>query len=107
MRESNEEVGILLEEHTVLGVLPLVYARTHPVRVAPFVFQLKNSVEIHSNIEVATAFWVPINELENRPVVKSKVKVEGGVLIVDSYVYKEDVIWGLTFRIINLLLDRK
>ena len=83
-----------------------MYARTHRVKVAPFVFQLKNSVEIHPNNEVATAFWVPISELEKSPVIRSKVKVEG-VFVVDSYVYKENIIWGLTFRIINLLLGRK
>ena len=106
IRESSEEVGISLETHILLGVLPPVYARTHRVKVAPFVFQLKNSVEIHPNNEVATAFWVPISELEKSPVIRSKVKVER-VFVVDSYVYKENIIWGLTFRIINLLLGKK
>ena len=104
IRESNEEVGISLKKHAVLGVLPLVYARSHRIRVAPFVFQLKTSVEIRPNMEVANTFWVPVNELANSPVIKSKVRDEEGELVADSFIYRENLIWGLTFRIINLLL---
>ncbi|MGA3405479.1 MAG: CoA pyrophosphatase [Candidatus Bathyarchaeia archaeon] len=104
IREANEEVGISLKKHVVLGVLPLVYARGRRVRVAPFVFQLMTSVEIRSNMEVADVFWVPVNELANSAVTKSQVRVEGGELTVSSYIYRRIVIWGLTFRIINLLL---
>jgi hypothetical protein len=95
-----------LRDHIVLGVLPLVYARTRRVRVAPFVFQLKASVEISSNIEVAKAFWVPVKELENREIVKSKVRVDDKALTVDSYIFGENVIWGLTLRIIRIMLGR-
>jgi hypothetical protein len=62
------------------------------------------SVEIRSNMEVADVFWVPVNELANSAVTKSQVRVEGGELTVSSYIYRRIVIWGLTFRIINLLL---
>jgi hypothetical protein len=35
----------------------------------------------------------------------SEVQVEQDKLRVDCYVYDEHVIWGLTFRIINVLLN--
>lgn len=107
IREANEEVGISLKKHVVLGVLPWVYARGRRVRVAPFVFQLMTSVEIRSNMEVANVFWVLINDLANSAVTKSRVRVEGRELTVNSYLHRGIVIWGLTFRIINLLLDKE
>ena len=106
IREANEEIGVSLRDHAVLGVLPLVYARTRRIRVVPFVFQLKTSVEFRTNMEVAEAFWVPVNELAHSKVTKSKVRVEDRELTVDSYIYGENVIWGLTLRIIKMLLGK-
>ena len=106
IREASEEVGIHLIDHDVLGVLPLVYSRTRRVLVAPLVFELKGDVIVHLNEEVAESFWVQISELSKIKVTKSEVNVEEGKLTVDSYVYGERVIWGLTFRIINILLKK-
>lgn len=106
IRETHEEVGISLREHIVLGVLPLTYARTRKIRVAPFVFQLKSNVELHPNMEVANTFWVPVNALACCPVTRSEVRVEEGEITVDSYIYGENIIWGLTFRIVNMLLGK-
>ena len=106
IRETNEEVGISLRNHTALGVLPLLYARTRRIRVAPFVFQLKTNVKLRPNMEVANAFWVPVKELAHSKVTRSKVRVDERDLTVDSYIYGENVIWGLTLRIIRTLLGR-
>jgi len=107
VREAQEEVGIRLREHELLGVLPLVSARSRRVSVAPFVFQLKRDVLVRSNEEVAESFWVPLSRLERIEVSKTEVKVEEGNLNVDSYIYNGHAIWGLTFRIINILLGRE
>lgn len=106
-REAHEEVGIDLPEHELLGQLPLVYARTRRVQVAPFVFQLKTGVIVKSNEEVAEKFWVPLCILDLSKVNRTEVKVDEGKLNVEAYIYGGNVVWGLTFRIINLLLDRK
>ena len=106
IREADEEVGISLRAHTMLGVLPPVHAHTHRIRVAPFVFQLKGRVKLRPNREVADAFWVPVNELVHSKVVRSKVRIEKCERTVDSYIVGENVIWGLTFRIIRILLGR-
>jgi hypothetical protein len=55
-------------------------------------------------MEVADAFWVRVNALVHSKVVRSKVRVEERELTVDSYIVGENVIWGLTFRIIRVLL---
>ena len=106
IREAREEVGIDLREHELLGLLPLVYTRSRQVQVAPYVFQLKSNVLVQPNEEVAESFRIPLSVLETIEASKTEVKVEEGELIVDAYVYSGRVIWGLTFRIINILLDR-
>ena len=73
----------------------------------PFVFQLKSTVNIHVNEEVADAFWVPLSDVEGLEVESREVRVDECILSADSYVVAGRVIWGLTFRIINLLLDRE
>lgn len=106
IREAGEEVGINLREHEMLGALPLVFAHTRRMRVAPFVFRLNKAVRVQPNREVADSFWVPLSELAEASATRSEVRVEEGKLTTDSYVYKGNVIWGLTFRIINLLLGK-
>ncbi len=106
VREAREEVGIELREHELLGLLTLVYTRSRQVQVAPYVFQLKADVIVRSNEEVAESFWIPLSVLEKIEASKTEVKVEEGNLTVDAYIYRGHVIWGLTFRIINILLGR-
>lgn len=106
IREAREEVGIELQTHELLGSLPLVHARTRRVQVVPYVFQLKTSVTVRSNEEVAESFWVPLSELEMIKASKNEVNVEEGKLNVDAYIYDGHVVWGLTFRLINILLDK-
>jgi len=105
IREAQEEVGIDLQEHELLGQLPVMLSRTR--RVASYVFQLKADVVVQSNDEVAESFWVPLSTLNGIIVSRSEVRVEEGRLDVEAYVCDGNVIWGLTFRIINMLLDRE
>ena len=90
----------------MLGVLPLVHAHTRRVVVAPFVFQLKTKATVVLNEEVAESFWALFSELEQIEASKTEVHVEECTLTVDSYIYRGHVIWGLTFRIINVLLNK-
>jgi 8-oxo-dGTP pyrophosphatase MutT (NUDIX family) len=107
MREAMEEVGIQLKDHELLGHLPVVATRSRAMRVLPVVFQLKSEISIHSNAEVTETFWVPLKDLEKLEIGNREVKVEEGHLTGPSYEYERHVIWGLTFRILNLLLDKR
>jgi 8-oxo-dGTP pyrophosphatase MutT (NUDIX family) len=106
IREAAEEVGIDLNEHRLLGVLPLAHAHTRSMPVFPYVFELKKDVMTRYNEEVAEGFWVPLESLLRMRAKSSQVEVEQGRLNVHSYVIKEHVIWGLTFRILNVLLNK-
>ncbi len=107
IREAKEEVGIDLQAHRLLGHLPLVYARTRRVQVLPYVFELKSDVGVRRNEEVSESFWAPLSYLQKIKASKTEVEVEEGKLNVDAYIYDAYVIWGLTFRIINILLNRQ
>lgn len=106
-REAREEVGIDLYEHELVGCLPMVSARSGRVQVAPYVFLLKSSVVVRANEEIAENFWAPLSSLGNLQVSRTNVEVEEGKLNVNAYHFEGHVIWGLTFRIINILLDRR
>jgi 8-oxo-dGTP pyrophosphatase MutT (NUDIX family) len=107
IREAREEVGISLQENELLGVLPMVSTRSRRVRVAPYVFRLKREVIIRTNEEVADSFWVPLNDLERMTPIKTEVHVQEARLMVDALIYRGRVIWGLTFRMINILLNKQ
>lgn len=107
VREAREEVGIDLHDHAYLGLLPPIHARTRQMLVAPFIFQLKPPVKMRLNEEVAESFWISLSDLAAIEVSKSEVVTQHRKLTVDSYVYQNHVIWGLTFRIINTLLNRE
>jgi 8-oxo-dGTP pyrophosphatase MutT (NUDIX family) len=106
IRETEEEVGIQLSQHRLLGSLPFVTTLSRRVQVAPFIFALKFTVAVQINREVAENFWVPLTELMRLESKTRKVQAEETYLEADSYDYCGRVIWGLTFRIINLLLGR-
>lgn len=106
VREASEEVGIELHGHVTLGILPLTYSHVRRILVTPFVFQLNHDEPIRLNDEVAESFWVPLNDLSKIRSTRNKVHVQPDTLLVDSYVLGHHVIWGLTFRIVNNLLDR-
>ncbi len=107
IREAREEVGIALREHELLGSLPLIYTHTRRVQVVPYVFLLKYAAKVRRNAEVAESFWAPLSVMKTIEVKKTDVQVEEDRLNVDAYVYDGQIIWGLTFRIINILVNRR
>ncbi len=106
IREAEEEVGIDLAQHQLLGALPLVTTRSRTVQVAPFVFALEFMVTVRVNREVDEIFWAPLAQLSRLEPKRREVHVKEGSLEVPCYDYHGHIIWGLTFRIISLLLGR-
>jgi 8-oxo-dGTP pyrophosphatase MutT (NUDIX family) len=106
IRETSEEVGIELQPSHLLGILPSLPTHTRRVEVTPFVFHLTSKARLNPNYEVAETFWAPLTNLMQIEPMKSEVKTNGKQLSVESYVYRGHIIWGLTFRILNLLLNK-
>jgi len=106
IRESHEEVGIDLRQHQFLGMLPTVPTHTRRMEVTPFVFQLSREIRLNPNDEVAQAFWAFLSQFIKITPTESEVRADGKRLSVVSYIYHGHIIWGLTLRILNLLLDK-
>lgn len=109
IRETREETGVELSDAERLGVLDDLYPRTPtlpPVRVRPFVFALPGRRPLVATVEVERAFWVPLAHIVE-PSVRRDVKLlVGGVeRVFPAYNLGEDVIWGMTERILTPFLQ--
>ncbi|HWL85607.1 MAG TPA: CoA pyrophosphatase [Polyangiaceae bacterium] len=111
IRETREEVGLDLASHgKLLWRLPVVEAstrRTFDMIVAPFVFSiLRGESNLVSNAEVAEAIWTPLGPLA-RGETSSMFEYQQGEakLQFPSLLLGDRVVWGLTYRILQTLLD--
>lgn len=109
IRETFEEVGVVLTRDQVAGALDDVAPRTPvlpPIAVRPFVFSLPVRPGLSLNAEVAEAEWVPLASL-HRPDARRMIEVAvlNGSRTVPAYVTSHGVVWGMTERILSLLFD--
>ena len=108
IRETGEETGVDLSRAERLGALDDLYPRTPtlpPVRVRPFVFTIPSAPPLVISDEVERAFWVPLARLAE-PAVRRDVKliVRGEPRVFPAYDLGEEVIWGMTERILTPFL---
>ena len=107
IRETREEVGISLLNHELLGRINDAHSRRRELVVTPFVASLRwRRAIVLQREEVAEATWVPINNLQKSPSIRRCIKTSEGELEADGIPYGDQIIWGLTLRIINDLLSR-
>lgn len=109
IREAREEIGAELAGAESLGVLDDLYPRTPtlpPVRVRPFVFGLAAAPPLTPSDEVERAFWVPLTRLYE-PGVRREVNLflRGEDRVFPAYDLGEEVIWGMTERILTPFLE--
>ncbi len=92
-----------------LGVLDDLYPRTPalpPVVVRPFVFALARRSALMPSDEVQRAFWLPLVRL-SEPGVRREVTLtlRGAVRVLPAYVVDDEMIWGMTERIVTPFVD--
>jgi 8-oxo-dGTP pyrophosphatase MutT (NUDIX family) len=112
VRETSEEIGLDLGRHgELLGPLPV--ARTHlvvgrgPRWVAPFVFAVREIPELTLSDEAQEAVWVSLDFLLDRANRGDMVWGGRGVpMLLPCYRYEGRLIWGLTLKMVDTLLDR-
>jgi len=107
VRETIEEVGIDLNESSeFLGYGGVATTHTGTMNVVPAVFELKGSVDVKPNAEVASFRWVDLDELL-APSARSTYELDGGEGAVGMPAYRvgDYVVWGLTYRILSACLD--
>ena len=109
VRETHEETGVDLTGAERLGALDDLYPRTSllpPVVVRPFVFALARRTALVPSDEVQRAFWLPLERL-SEPGVRREVTLtlRGGAHTLPAYLVDEDLIWGMTERILTPFLE--
>ena len=109
VRETREETGVDLSGAERLGVLDDLYPRTStlpPVVVRPFVFGVAQRTALVPSDEVQRAFWLPLRRL-SEPGVRREVTLtlRGAVRTFPAYLVDDDLIWGMTERILTPFVD--
>ena len=109
VRETREETGVDLSAAERLGVLDDLHPRIAslpPVVVRPFVFTMARRAALVPSAEVQRAFWVPLARLLE-PGVRHEITLtlRGERRTFPAYLVGEEVIWGMTERILTPFLD--
>ena len=109
LREAREEVGIEPESVDLLGCFEGTVARTSEIHVTPFVGVIPAAHGLRADPkEVAAIFFVPMSALEDssyRGTYRFR-RDSGTVTEHPAIFYNDQVIWGLTLRFTEELLDR-
>jgi 8-oxo-dGTP pyrophosphatase MutT (NUDIX family) len=107
-REVREEVGVDLSAAELLGQLDDVSPLTSSnIAVSPFVFWLGEQVPLLLSAEVSEALWVPLAVLVRGELrTAHEVQLAERRLVVPAFVIKERVVWGMTFRVLEMLVAR-
>jgi 8-oxo-dGTP pyrophosphatase MutT (NUDIX family) len=108
-RETAEELSLDLHTSaTLIGVLDDLRPRSGalpPIVVRPFVFALHRDVALIPNHEVHSTFWMPIAALRDPATLSEYAFERGGArLRFPAYRSGDDVVWGMTERIVTQLL---
>ena len=102
VRETLEETSVnLLEDYRFLGAMePLRSTQKPEMKILPFVVLQEKEQAIKLNEELTEYFWIPIKELVHN---KRSVKFSFGEY--PAYILENNVIWGLTYKILHNLLS--
>lgn len=103
VRETEEEVGVVLARERLLGGLDDLRPSTPrlpPLLIRPFVFGLEARPETRLSDEVAGVEWLALAEL-SACAGKATILLAGAEREVDCFRCGDLVIWGLTYRILR------
>jgi 8-oxo-dGTP pyrophosphatase MutT (NUDIX family) len=108
IRETAEEVGLILSRDHLLGSLDDVVPRTPvlpPIAIRPHVFLIRERPPLTLNPEVAGAQWVDLDRLL-LPGTHHPVQLQIGRESRDVAAYQLDdaIVWGMTERVLSGLL---
>ena len=111
VRETHEELGFDLTRCSrYLGPLDSLHARADggilATSISPFVYVQTTSPVISPGPEAAHAFWLPLGrafsgELDN----SYRYEARGNKLLLPSWRYEQEVVWGLTYNLLQSLLQ--
>jgi len=108
LRESNEEINLNINDVTYLGSLNYLISK-HKIEVNPYIGLVTKKQNFIDNDEIAHTFTVPLDFLINNAR-EHNIERKNTNVIVPSWVYNDQTIWGLTALItadfINTFFDK-
>jgi len=100
-REVLEETAIDLHEKSKLGYMKPIFSSVRTsMKVQPIVYVYDEEPEVSLNYELTRYLWAPLSEL-----VQSRTKQDVKGWDSDVYKYDGEVVWGLTFRMLEQLIE--
>ena len=108
IRETQEEVGVDLRAHELLGTLADVPTHRTGLVVRALVFALRGDVNPRPRDEVADIVWAPIGPMMRGEVSSTFEFLPDGfdmAITLPSFRIGERVVWGLTYRMLELLFQ--
>ena len=107
LREAHEEIALDPDSVTVVGELDTFPTYVTGYNVTPVVGFVTSRPELVPNpAEVAEVLWVPLSELDDTIRSEPGFLHRGRTYPTEAWVWNDHVIWGVTARIIRLLLHR-
>ena len=99
LRESNEEINLNKEDVVLAGSLNYLVSK-HKIEVNPYVGLITKKQNLVDNDEIEKIFTVPLEFLTDKKNAKlHKIERKNRNVIVPSWVYNDQIIWGLTAMI--------
>lgn len=101
IRETREETGIDLRRCRFLGTLDVVASTVAPeLGVLPFMVLCGGKLVVTLSEELSSYFWVLLEQLKRS---RGMARVDGGEVF--AYLVEGEVVWGLTYRMLENLLQ--
>ncbi|MCG8316324.1 MAG: CoA pyrophosphatase [Pseudomonadales bacterium] len=113
IRETQEEIGIDLYRCSrfskrLADLLTRRHHRLLPMVVSPFMFLLMEDVEFTRNEEVEEVVWIPLDFFKDESNKQSFYWQAGRIkLRMPCYDYEERRIWGLTYMMLQEIINKK
>lgn len=108
IRETAEEVGLMLHPSSLLGCLDdeAPRSRSRPgIFARPYAFAVKGHPPLVPNQEVSGAFWIDLTTFRTVEVFREfTLLISGTSRTFPAYHTKEGVIWGMTERVLTSVL---
>jgi len=110
IRETREELGVILDRSMLVSALDDVYPRTKvasPFLVRPFLFSAPARQSLVPSDEVASAEWLPVTRLLDPATYQTMTLTVGGTSrTVPGYALDPDrFIWGMTERVLTPVVE--
>lgn len=107
LREANEEIGLDAGSVRIVGELDATPTFVSGYVISPFVGLLDRRPELRPNpAEVAAVLEVPIADLSDEIRAEPGFAHDGRTFPTEAWVWRGNVIWGVTARLLRVFLGR-